>query len=47
MGGQRILRTYLQMLSEDYLLTIEMYALSHDDQQATLDSLQTLVIVED
>src|SRR5215470_9539723 len=47
MGGQRILQTYVQTLSEDYLLTIEIYALSRDDQQAALDSLQKLVIAED
>jgi hypothetical protein len=47
MGGQRILQTYVQTLSEDYLLTIEIYALSSDDKQAALDSLQKLVISED
>lgn len=46
-GGQRILQTYVQTLSEDYLLTIEIYALSRDDQQPALDSLQKLVIAED
>jgi hypothetical protein len=47
MGGQRILQTYVQTLSEDYLLTIEIYALSSNDKQAALDSLQKLLIKED
>jgi hypothetical protein len=29
-----------QTLSEDYLLTIETYSLSNDDQQMAVDSLQ-------
>jgi thiol-disulfide isomerase/thioredoxin len=44
MGGQRVLQTYVQTLSEDYLLTIEIYALSGDDQQSAVDSLQRLLI---
>lgn len=44
MGGQRILQTYVQTLAEDYLLTIEVYALSSDDQRSAIDSLQKLVI---
>jgi len=46
MGGQRILQAYVQTLSEDYLLTIEIYALSGDDKQAAVDSLQKLIIGE-
>jgi thiol-disulfide isomerase/thioredoxin len=46
MGGQHILQTYVQTLSEDYLLTIEIYALSGDDQQIAVDSLQKLIIDE-
>jgi len=37
----------VQTLSEDYLLTIEIYALSSADKQAALDSLQKLVIDEE
>jgi len=43
-GGQRIFQTYVQTLSEDYLLTIEIYALSGDDRAAAIDSLQKIVI---
>jgi peroxiredoxin len=46
MGGQHILQTYAQTLSEDYLLTIEIYALSGDDKQVVVDSLQKLIIDE-
>ena len=46
MGGQHILQTYVQTLSEDYLLTIEIYALSGDDKQVAVDSLQKLIIGE-
>jgi thiol-disulfide isomerase/thioredoxin len=46
MGGQRIWQLYVQALAEDYLLTIEAFALSGDDQQAVVDSLQRLVIQE-
>jgi thiol-disulfide isomerase/thioredoxin len=46
MGGQRIFQTYVQTLSEDYLLTIEIYALSGDDKAAAIDSLQRIVIDE-
>jgi thiol-disulfide isomerase/thioredoxin len=46
MGGQHILQTYAQTLSEDYLLTIEIYALSGDDKQVAVDSLQKLIIDE-
>ena len=46
MGGQHILQTYVQTLSEDYLLTIEIYALSGDDKQVAVDSLQKLIIDE-
>jgi thiol-disulfide isomerase/thioredoxin len=46
MGGQRIFQTYVQTLSEDYLLTIEIYALSGDDKAAATDSLQKIVIDE-
>ena len=46
MGGQRIFQTYVQTLSEDYLLTIEIYALSGDDKAAAIDSLQKIVIDE-
>jgi hypothetical protein len=44
MAGQRILQTYVQTLAEDYLLTIEIYALSDNDQQLAIDSLQKLTI---
>jgi thiol-disulfide isomerase/thioredoxin len=46
MGGQHILQTHVQTLSEDYLLTIEIYALSGDDKQVAVDSLQKLIIDE-
>jgi thiol-disulfide isomerase/thioredoxin len=46
MGGQRIFQTYVQTLSEDYLLTIEIYALSGDDKALAIDSLQKLTIDE-
>ena len=46
MGGQHILQTYVQTLSEDYLLTIEIYALSGDDKQVAVDSLQKVIIDE-
>jgi thiol-disulfide isomerase/thioredoxin len=46
MGGQHILQTYVQTLSEDCLLTIEIYALSGDDKQVAVDSLQKLIIDE-
>jgi thiol-disulfide isomerase/thioredoxin len=46
MGGQHILQTYVQTLSEDYLLTIEIYALSGDDKQVAVGSLEKLVIDE-
>ena len=46
MGGQRIFQTYVQTLSEDYLLTIEIYGLSGDDKAAAIDSLQKIVIDE-
>lgn len=47
LGGQRILQTYIQTLSENYLLTIEIYALSGDDKQSAVDSLQGLVIEDE
>jgi len=47
LGGQRILQTYIQTLSEDYLLTIEIYALSGNDKQSAVDSLQGLVIEDE
>lgn len=46
MGGQRILQTYVQTLSEDYLLTIEIYALSDGDKQIAVSSLQDFVVEE-
>ena len=46
MGGQHILQTCVQTLSEDYLLTIEIYALSGDDKQVAVDSLQKLIFDE-
>jgi hypothetical protein len=46
MGGQRIFQTYVQTLSEDYSLTIEIYALSSDDKAVAIDSLQKIVIDE-
>jgi len=46
LGGQRIWQTFVQTLSEDYLLTIEIYALSGDDKQAAVDSLQKMFIEE-
>jgi hypothetical protein len=44
MGAQRIFQTYVQTLSENYLLTIEIYALSGDDKAAAIDSLRKIVI---
>ncbi len=46
MAGQRILQTYVQTLSEDYLLTIEIYALSESEKLVAIDSLQKLLIDE-
>jgi len=46
MAGQRILQTFVQTLSEDYLLTIEIYALTGADKQAAVDSLQKMLIEE-
>jgi len=46
MGGQRILQTNMQTLAEDYLLTIEVYALSDDERQAAIDSLQNLAVAD-
>ena len=46
MGGQHILQTDVQTLSEDYLLTIEIYALSGNDEQIAVDSLQKFIIDE-
>jgi thiol-disulfide isomerase/thioredoxin len=44
MGGQKVFQSYVQTLSEDYLLTIEIYSLSKDDQQVAVDSLQKMSI---
>jgi thiol-disulfide isomerase/thioredoxin len=44
MAGQKVFQSYVQTLSEDYLLTIEIYSLSKDDQQVAVDSLQKIVV---
>jgi len=41
-GGQRILQTYGQTLSEDCLPAIEAWAFSSDDQRPTIDSFENL-----
>jgi hypothetical protein len=46
MGGQHILQTYMQTLSGDYLLTLEIHALSGNDEQIAVDSLQKFIIDE-
>jgi hypothetical protein len=46
-GGTRLYQAYLQTLSEDYLLTIEIYVTSRDELQKVGDTLQTMVINDD
>ena len=43
-GGMRLYQAYVQTVSEDYLLTIEIYAASTDELQKVGDTLQTMVI---
>ena len=46
-GGTRLYQAYVQTLSNDYLLTIEIYAPSTDELQKIGETLQTMVIKED
>lgn len=43
-GGKKLYQAYAQTLSEDYLLTIEVYATSSDEMQKIAETLQTMVI---
>jgi len=45
-GGTRVYQAYVQTLSEDYLLTIEIYATSAEDLKKVGETLQTMVIKE-
>jgi len=46
-GGMRIYQGYVQTLSEDYLLAIEIYATSAEELQKIGDTLQTMVIADE
>jgi len=46
-GGTRLYQAYVQTLSNDYLLTIEIYAASGDELQKIGETLQTMVIKDD
>ena len=46
-GGTRLYQAYVQTLSNDYLLTIEIYATSAEELQKVGETLQTMVIKED
>jgi len=46
-GGTRLYQAYVQTLSEDYLLTIEIYVTSTDELQKVGETLQTMVIKDD
>ncbi len=46
-GGMRLYQAYVQTLSEDYLLTIEVYATSADELQKIAETMQTMVIADE
>ena len=46
-GGMRIYQGYAQTLTEDYLLTIEIYATSADELRTVASSLQSMVIADE
>jgi thiol-disulfide isomerase/thioredoxin len=46
-GGTHVYQSYVQTLSEDYLLTIEIFASSSDELQQIAASLQSLAITEE
>jgi len=46
-GGTRLYQAYVQTLSEDYLLTVEIYVTSTDELQKVGETLQTMVIKDE
>ena len=46
-GGTRLFQAYVQTLSEDYLLTVEIYATSTDELQKVGETLQTMIIKDE
>ncbi len=46
-GGMRLYQAYVQTVSEDYLLTIEIYATSAEELQKIAGTLQTMMIKDD
>ncbi len=46
-GGMKLYQAYVQTLSEDYLLTIEIYATSSDELGKLSSTLETMVIKDD
>jgi thiol-disulfide isomerase/thioredoxin len=46
-GGPHVYQSYVQTLSEDYLLTIEVFASSPDELQQVAASLQSMSITEE
>lgn len=46
-GGMRLYQAYVQTLSNDYLLTIEIYATSADELQRIGETLQAMTIKDD
>ena len=46
-GGTHVYQSYVQTLSEDYLLTIEVFASSPDELQQVAASLQSMSITEE
>jgi tetratricopeptide (TPR) repeat protein len=46
-GGARVYQSYVQTLSEDYLLTIEIFASSPEELQQAAASLQSMAITEE
>ena len=46
-GGTRLYQAYVQTLSDDYLLTVEIYATSADELEKIGDTLQAMVIKDD
>ena len=46
-GGTRLYQAYVQTASEDYLLTIEIYATSAEELQNVGETLQTMVVKDE
>jgi len=46
-GGTRLYQAYVQTVSEDYLLTIEIYATSAEELQNVGETLQTMVVKDE